>query len=76
MASMKFDFPHAFGPINTFNGVSSTSWPSGPNDRKLVNFRLLRNALILVVFFNAHGTYHHAKRWSRQPLIWLYEAAC
>jgi hypothetical protein len=43
---MKLDLPEAFGPISTFSGVNSMSWLSGPNERKLFSFKLLKNLLM------------------------------
>src|ERR1035437_7093743 len=71
MASMKFDFPEAFGPMTTFNGVNSIALPSGPNDRKLFSFRLRRNALIIVVLSLLCCSSHH-----HRPLLQLRDQVC
>jgi hypothetical protein len=43
IASIRFDFPDPFGPINTFRDFNSSSGVSGPNDSRFRNWIDLRN---------------------------------
>ena len=46
IASMRFDLPDPFGPINTFKGNSSISAVVGPYERKFLRRIDLRSRFI------------------------------
>jgi hypothetical protein len=46
IASRRFDFPDAFGPISTFSGASSIASESGRNDNNPVGLIDLKRAML------------------------------